>query len=221
MHHKSILKEIFAVGTLVLFMASATPASSAPIATLFGTGFTGAGVLQALGQIDGNYIVLENSGQPAEVVSQPNGLWLPNDANSQWIWQNASALPGNVTRTFRTTFALTGLDPASAVINGSWAVDNTGVDIRLNGSSTGISLPGSPFSNLDSFHPFTISSGFVTGLNTLDFIVTDLGAPGGFRAQLTGTANLAGNQVPEPGSLALFGFGLAGLRLLRRRRKAA
>lgn len=43
--------------------------------------------------------------------------------------------PTKVTRTFRTTFDLTGLDPTTAVINGLWGVDVFGEDMLLNGVS--------------------------------------------------------------------------------------
>jgi len=41
------------------------------------------------------------------------------------------------------------------------------------------------------------------------------------RSVLFGTVDLKGNSIPEPGSLALLGLGLAGLGALQRRRKTA
>jgi hypothetical protein len=61
-----------------------------------------------------------------------------------------------------------------------------GQDIRLNGTSTGITAGG--FSGWSSF---TITSGFVAGLNTLDFVVVNTGSspnPTGLRVELSGTA---------------------------------
>ena len=59
-----------------------------------------------------------------------------------------------------------------------------------------------------SFVPFSINSGFVAGLNTLDFVVEDVGVISGFRvAEISGTAS----PVPEPltilGSATALGFG--------------
>ena len=69
----------------------------------------------------------------------PMPPWLTNGPDSKWIAprnaQNIGNLPGNYT--YRLTFNLTGLQPNAAVINGNWAVDNSGVDILLNGVSTG------------------------------------------------------------------------------------
>jgi hypothetical protein len=71
-------------------------------------------------------------------------------------------------------------------------------------------------------HNFSISSGFVAGLNTLQFTVSNvtiLGGvnPSGLVVLISGTANPIA--VPEPGSMALLGVGAAGLALAYRRRK--
>jgi hypothetical protein len=85
---------------------------------------------------------------------------------------------------------LTGFDPRTAVIAGLWATDNSGLDIRLNGHSTGVTLPNSPGTNYSLLHAFTIHDPafFLDGLNALEFVVEDTGGAAGFRAQLTGTA---------------------------------
>jgi hypothetical protein len=98
-----------------------------------------------------------------------------------------------VTRIFRTTFDLTGFDPQTAVIQGFWATDNSGLDIKLNGNSTGIALPTSSGTNYSVLHPFSINDpAFLReGINTLEFVVEDTGGVAGFRAELTGTATAA------------------------------
>jgi hypothetical protein len=75
---------------------------------------------------------------------------------------------------------------------GIWATDDTGVDILLNGTSTGLSSAG-----FSSFTPFSITNGFVTGLNTLTFKVDNAGTspnPSGLRVEVTGLAT-AGLQM--------------------------
>jgi hypothetical protein len=143
--------------------------------------------------------------------------YFANDADSQWIWQEATGQPTDVTRTFRTTFDLTGLDPSTASISGLWGADNTGVAILLNNNSTGNSLPGSPSTNFGQLHSFSINTGFVSGINTLDFVIQDVGAIAAFRAKVSGTADLDRvPTVPEGGSsilllgMVLAGFGLFG-----------
>ena len=66
-------------------------------------------------------------------------------------------------------------------------------------------------------HPFTLTSGFVAGINTLSFRVENYsgatGNPTGIIVSVSGTAEHA----PEPAAAGLLGSGLLGLWLLRRR----
>ena len=77
--------------------------------------------------------------------------------------------------TFRLPIDLPGLDPASVTIGGAWGVDNDGT-ISFNGqppTGTGtFSLTNSDPDNYNVAHPFSITGGFVAGLNTLDIQVS-------------------------------------------------
>ncbi len=70
--------------------------------------------------------------------------------------------------------------------------------------------------------PFTVSNGFLAGVNTLDFRIQDFGAPTAFRVDdLAGSAELTGvSAVPAPGSWALMMAGVGLLAVLRRQRGA-
>ena len=111
-------QKIFA-GTLALILVAGmiSPALADPIPTLFGTGLNGTGVALPLGSADPHYIVLENGNSTAFVMNPPHPSYFPNDANSQWVWQQANGQPVNVIRTFVTTFDLTGLDPSTAQLD--------------------------------------------------------------------------------------------------------
>ncbi len=76
-------------------------------------------------------------------------------------------------------------DPDTAVITGRWTSDNGATDILINGTRTGINYDG----NFGTFSGnWTISSGFIDGTNTLDFVINNAGTtvnPTGFRAELS------------------------------------
>lgn len=181
-------------------------ASSAPITGLFNTGVDGSGAALSGGAVDTHYNSLSPA-LPAVVVTTIPGSWVDNTATHRWVWMSANGQPTNVTRTFRTTFDLTGLNAATASISGQWAVDNTGLDILINGVSTGNTCGG--FTALCNF---TVASGFVAGLNTLDFVAQDVGSIAGFLvSSISGTAEELVAGVPLPASLALLGFGVFAL----------
>jgi len=139
---KGILLKIFIAMELVIFSVIA---NATPITSLFGTGLDLTGNPLTIGENDPHYTVNENGSAPAQALS--NTGYLPNDSNSQWIWQNTNGRPANVTRTFSTSFDLTEFDLSSVEVNGSWGADNQGLDILINGTSTGISLLGVVASN--------------------------------------------------------------------------
>ena len=163
---------------------------------LFNTGLDSSGNPLADSASDPHYTLVSTpSGAPGSaVVTQQHfpiggGLWMPDTATSKWISPHAdesvySDLTG--TYTYQTTFTVGG-DPTSAEINGGVAGDDQVTSILLNGKVVAMNISGS----IQSLAAFTISSGFVSGLNTLQFVVTNSGSapnPSGFRCELTGTA---------------------------------
>ena len=141
-------------------------------------------------QADLNYKVVENSNLPAQTLSFVDGNYVPDDSSSRWIWQRSDGFPIGIVRTFETTLNLTGYDPASAVLTGSWATDDIGMDILLNGASTGNNA-----TNFNQLFDFTIDSGFQSGVNVLQFKVEDLRIKGGIRV-----ANMTLKARPEKGA---------------------
>ncbi len=183
---------------LFLVLLAAQPAFAAPIVSLFNTGV-------ATNDSNGNPQTLVSAGSPdphysTGIVTLSNGYpigvaWTPDDSTSQWISPHADEItiepPGLYV--YQTTFDLTGLNPSTAEISGSFWVDNYLSDIILNSTDTGIA--GGTYSSPTSF---TLSSGFVSGINTLDFYVINGptgGAqnPSGLRVAMTGTASTTGS----------------------------
>ena len=214
---------LFAIGLMLAAASTAMPASAATIAGLFNTGTNASNVALTGGDgvIDPHYTILSSTsagfaGQQA--VTYFNGAYVPNDADSRWVSLSSTGNPGSNTTVYRLTFSLAGLNAATAQITGSWGADNQG-SILLNGVATGVST--TLFSSLTSF---ALTSGFVAGVNTLDFSITDFGAPTAFRVDnLAGTANAVTGGVPEPMTWAMMiaGFGLAGTALRRRATRIA
>lgn len=176
---------------------------AAPIPKLYNTGVNDAGAPLPAASPDPHYTLIESpdAGFPGPQTFTleagwpvaPAGPWIADSAVSRWIAPRARQSIGNApgTYTFRTTFDLTGFDPAKARISGRWTSDNSGLDIVLNGVSLGLSNGG----NFGQFYDFTIESGFVAGVNTLDFQVFNAGDavnPIGLRVEMLGTVEVAG-----------------------------
>jgi hypothetical protein len=171
---------------------------AAPIPGLFNTGVNDNGQLLSDNAVDPHYTLME-SADPAFPGPEtrtllpgfPVGPWLAEGPDSRWIAPRAAQSIGNQpgNYTFRTTFDLTGFDPAKASITGRWAVDNGGVDMVLNGVSLGLVNAG----GFGGFTDFAIVSDFVEGTNTLDFVVSNAEPgvnPTGLRVELRGTVEL-------------------------------
>lgn len=190
--------------TCLMLLALPTVAS-AQFSGLFNTGVDNSSVALVTGSADSHYTVLENGSAPAIVAA---GFY-----TSGYIWQNVNGDPGHLTLTFRTTFTfLPGYNPLTATLQGKWYADNLGLDIIVNGTGSGQTNPGGTFN-------FILTSGFVVGVNTLDFVVKDLGAPGYLEVtDFVGTAT-AVSTVPEPATVVLMAAGLFGVAVVGARRK--
>jgi hypothetical protein len=207
-------------------------AVSASATSVYNTGVSNSGIPLAPGAIDPHYTLASspNGSGPAFVVIDGqfpfvpffpgDPAWLPNSSISGWIGPVADARtaiggpPGEYI--FQTTFNLTANEVASAELTGRLASDNS-VQIFLNGVNTGMGASGGITCCFDHFTAFQITSGFVQGVNRLDFVVTndDCGPscvnPTGLRVEY----RLA--EVPEPATFTYYViFGLLGFKLFRR-----
>jgi hypothetical protein len=91
---------------------------------------------------------------------------------SKWIGPQLDPNGAGGDYVFRTTFNLAGYDPATARVQGDWATDNVGTDLRINGASTGLQNN----TQFTAYTHFVITNGFITGTNVLEFAVNNAGA---------------------------------------------
>ena len=184
---------------------------------LFGTGLNDYGHPLTDGAADAHYSIVSGPSTVAPVVMPQGGFpypyWTADDSNSAWITPgDAVSNPTNAGNgyqepegdyDYRTTFDLTGFDPTTASITGQIGADNTVTQVLLNGQDVGY-LPTNVGNNFASLNALNITGGFAGGVNTLDFLVhNDPGNtynPTGFRADLSGTAQLAGTSIPVFGT---------------------
>ena len=215
-----MLKRFFAAMATFVFVSTGAVNAATMIPDLFNTGVDDGGAVLTAGSTDTHYLINETGNQAIVIRDAIPGSWLPNDATSRWIWHDINGNPINVTRTFELSFDLTGFDHTTASLSGRWSTDNTGLDILINGSSTEQTCGG-----FTVWCDFSVSSDFISGVDTLSFVVNDFGGISGFRAEFLdssvrpddggGTPGV----IPLPASLPLLAAGLGVFGLIARRKR--
>jgi hypothetical protein len=191
-------------------------ASQAGTVSVFSTGVDDSGNVLAAGP-DTHY-----SGGPTTLYAHSS--YFANDAvgshGSQWIGSETGFPDPAGFGTFDYTVHFTLAEAGIHILSGLWGADNQGLDILINGVSTGISLLTVNTNNFTSLHAFTttaaLSSLFQMGDNTLTFRIENDGGPGGFRA-----ANLTVATTPIPPAILLFMTALGGMGFMGYRRRGA
>jgi hypothetical protein len=187
----------------ILSIGGATSAWAATIPGLYDTGVGDDRVPLADAANDPHFRLIAGTTVvgPASVATSsggypiaPFGPWLGDDNSSAWITPSGRfgthAPDGVANYRYETSFDLTGLDPATAVIAGHWATDNAGIDILINGLSTGQANP----QQFSDFTYFQINTGFLAGRNTLTFLLNNgpgdptAISPTGLRVEMAGMA---------------------------------
>lgn len=205
--------------TLIAAAALAlTAVTSAHAATITGLKNTGLG---DSGTIDSNY-TLSSAVSTTPVITfdsqWPIGPWIANDSTSKWITPTAGQADSfdpvvSGTYTYTLTFNLAGYNAATAMFSGRLAADNS-VQVKLNNSLIGSAT------GFTDWTSFGASSGFVSGVNKLDFVVSNWaqssGNPTGLRVEF-GLSSVAA--VPEPETYAMLLGGLVMVGAVARRRK--
>lgn len=183
---------------------SATVSLTIGLRGIYDTGVDNARVVLPDGAADPHYRLIVNpdgtNDVPAIVHSSTvfpisTGNWLANNSISKWIspvvntaasvGEDVDAGEGGGVYVYRLVVDTTGFDPATISISGGWASDNTGRNIRVNGQDTGL-INTVQFPSLTAFTIDTNNATFVSGTNTIDFLVQNQTAtpgPTGLRVQ--------------------------------------
>lgn len=217
------MKKLFLTLAAVIVLPYALAAS--PI-TVHNTGVNASDILVSPGaQASFWTLAAEPAGATEAIGSNPfryhHPAYFADTATAAWVAPTASGNAGaGGFYTYALTFDLTGVDPTSAIISGIYGTDNDG-SISLNGNSP---VATTSFAGFGSTTPFSFTSGFVAGLNTIDVRVDNGGDPTAFFVEFTSaTASSSGSATPELATLFPVCFGLLGViagvsrrRMLRR-----
>ncbi len=164
---------------------------------LYSTGVDNSGAPLPDGSSDPHYagwVVVDSDRYP---IGGSNPPWVADGSTSKWIGPVAdqshyTAQAG--TYDYVTHFNLTGFNLSTVVITGEWSSDNNTQHIFINGTDTGFTNGATDYG---IFTPFSITSGFVQGDNTLDFQIHEDGqGPTGLQVAMSGTGQLATNPPP-------------------------
>lgn len=140
---------------------------------VFCTGVDQGGKVRSPGEKDLHYsMTTKTDDHGPAVIVKPDPAWVKPPAGSAWIapisvHHHNKTPPGVYDYTM--TIDLTGVDETFVSLSGEWVTDNTGI-ILLNGKATGVQHKDRDFRELKSF---SISRGFVKGMNVLLFKVTN------------------------------------------------
>ncbi|QSA97553.1 hypothetical protein [Methylococcus sp. EFPC2] len=174
-------------------------------------------------------VVAPNSGFPLN-------YWIANTEASKWLAPTANAAQSYDALSeghykWTLDFDLSGYDASTASFSARFSADN-GATVKLNG----VSLTSTPYPvSYRDWTSFGTESGFVGGINTLEFFVTNerrgSGNPTGLRVEFlssnvdvakvtTPPVQLGVQAVPIPPALALLASSLPVLLLGKRRGRA-
>jgi hypothetical protein len=182
---------------------------------LFPTGFDDAGIQLADNAVDPHYRLWASADPaylgPNTIVPANVADYNANDAGSKWISPSATLGGVRGVYTYRTIFLIESADPSASTLNAS-VLSGGSLTVLLNGQPTGVAnltppFPG-PHRNVFSF---TITTGFVAGTNTLDFMVDNqtsaVNAPAGNAITISGFDSV-GTNVNNPSQITQVGAAL-------------
>lgn len=223
-----LISRKFCFYACVSVLLAVNSANSAPITLANGFDINNTGISLS-GNVDQVwYMTLNPFNSSAQANINSAGYLSANNSDSAWVGPagaNVNA-PESIYR-IAIDIDLTGLDLASVDLSGFWLSDNQGLDILVNGTSTGQTNNGS-HTSLPSAYPanafsITLADGLVAGVNTLEFEWGN-GPAGGAGSQNPNPTHVrvefteaTSSVVPVPAAAWLFGSALAGLGWVRRK----
>jgi len=176
-------------------------------------------VSTSMGGADGQLASFSTASFQTAVARTDAPGWIANIASG-----SNSCCVGNWTFfVFRQTFDLTGYNPATANLQFQWAADDSGEGFAARGSwvpkfslNGGSMVPWGTGATYSFGPTVDIHSGFVSGINTIDFYVEGNGVTDGLSLRTVGFNVTA---VPEPETCAMLLAGLGLLGFVARRGK--
>ncbi len=199
--------------SLLLLPLISHPSAWADPITFFNTGVAANGSLLPVGSADSHYTLIY-SADPSGIATVSNtGVqsgtagWITPGADGTQSWASGYYV-------YEAILDLTGYMESTAVLSGFIAADDS-VSIFLNRGGSAV-FSGA---NYWGYTPFQINSGFVSGINRIDFVVHNDQGPTGLSVDGTSVSAMA----PEPGSFLLLATGLVGVAsvVARKMRPAA
>lgn len=184
---------------------------------LYNTGVSASGTPLSNQSVDTHYSVSYNGSTSSPISfnsaqGYPFPYWLGDNSTSSWISPTYNTVGDGGYYVYKTSFDLTGIDLSSAKIVGQYANDDPLTGMSINGNALAVNS-----GSMGGWTGFTINSGFVSGVNNLEFTVYNHFGPTGLRVEYTGNNFTAA--VPEPEVLALVLSGLAIVGVTARRRR--
>lgn len=168
---------------------------------ILNTGLDTTGQLLEDGAEDPHYeLIAAPDGWPTgpsyAVFDPPYPAWyMVEDDSAHWIGPGPSVMAPPGDYVFQLKLDLTGYDPDTIIIMGRWAADNSGT-LRLNGVPAGMEAGG-----FNGPLPFSLSRGFVAGVNILEFRINNAGDadnPAGFLVTDVEVGGMRLPTAPEP-----------------------
>lgn len=218
------ITSILSLSTAAVGLLAVSASAGTVNLPVFSTGSNGVTLITP-GNVDPGYSVSGPLTGSTFVSTGNPGAWLPNNSTSEWIAPQVGGSHSDVPGIY--TYTTDFLVPTDAFLNTGDIVleytgDNQVTQILLNGVLVGGPSTGGNTSYTQFSGPISITSNFLLGSNSLQFLVSNQGPTNTATGLRVWIQSATIGVVPEPSSVV--GFTVAGAMLggllLRGRSKA-